>query len=446
MSEKQIIKKQQLQFMLANLVAFVIIFSIFGILIFKLIQTSLFSKVNDELLNTKSRIVESQGLNMTIPEDGPPGNPGNYNLLPFRNPLTERPGEANPVVFSPRTMVIIWSAQGEVLNYLNIGQSYYESFIEELDFDSKNLNTVKNISVNNQYVFRTLLFPMNESGGEKYYVQLLINVDGEQNLVDNFGQILVLSIVSLVILSLSASYVLSKRTMRPIINSWERQAEFIENASHELRTPLTIIQNKLEALLRMPEAKIIDKSENIMLALSETRRLSKLTGDLLTLARADSAEMQMQKQPIEIDSLLEQACEPYLELAQLQNKHFSMSLNCEGKIQGDQGRLHQLLVILLDNALKYTRAGDGIVVTSFCMDNKVVIEVRDTGIGISEEGTKRVFERFYREDKARSRANSGVGLGLAIASWIVSQHQATIQIRQNQPKGTIVTMKFPKDI
>ena len=117
-------------------------------------------------------------------------------------------------------------------------------------------------------------------------------------------------------------------------------------------------------------------------------------------------------------------------------------LVCNKQVDVDKNKLKQLLVILLDNALKYTEEGDSIKVTANNQNDRFTINVIDTGIGISDESLKHVFERFYREDKARSREKGGSGLGLAIAHTIVKLHGGTIKILHNKPKGTIVTVKL----
>ena len=118
---------------------------------------------------------------------------------------------------------------------------------------------------------------------------------------------------------------------------------------------------------------------------------------------------------LDVDSFIQKVCAPYIEIAESQDKHFWLNLNCKVSIEADEVRLHQLLVILLDNALKYTSDDDSIGVKTYAEDHKVVLEVSDTGIGIKEENMKYIFDRFYREDKARSRETGGMGLGLSIA-------------------------------
>jgi two-component system, OmpR family, sensor histidine kinase CiaH len=201
-------------------------------------------------------------------------------------------------------------------------------------------------------IIPNILFEDTNDDDEVVYTQLLINIDAEQNILNIFSKLIIICSSIFILLSISASYYLSKKMMKPIIQSWNKQAEFVENASHELRTPLTIIQNKLELMLTTPHEKIANKFENIALSLSETRRLSKLTTDLLTLARADSSETQLEKKVVHVDSFVKSVCSPYIEIAESQEKHFWLNLNSTHTINADETRLHQLLVILLDNALK----------------------------------------------------------------------------------------------
>lgn len=244
--------------------------------------------------------------------------------------------------------------------------------------------------------------------------------------------------ISLIIIFSSAivSYILSKKTLKPIFTAWEKQTEFVQNAAHELRTPLTIIQAKQQLLLKEPESKIIDKSEDIRLTINETRRLTKLVKELMILATADSNQLSVQKELKNIDELTNEVVMPYMEYAKMQNKTLNISLNCKKDIHIDINKITQLLVILLDNAIKYTKEGENINVTTYNKDGKCVIEVADEGIGISDEQKKHIFERFFRADKARSRETGGTGLGLAIAQTIVKAHGGTIRVYDNEPKGT----------
>ncbi|TWT06580.1 sensor histidine kinase [Planococcus sp. CPCC 101016] len=428
MNRQPIFRKQQLRFMILNLIAFSIIFTIFGFIIFHQVQNTLFSETDEELQRTQEFVASD-------------------NVTDFRSPLApeeeNRPEQGPPRDVNPRIIIIDWNAEGDIVNEDQIGTFLYENVFQDYTPDIETLNTITNTSIDDEYTFRYLLIEDETIGDDVAYTQILVNIDAEQTILDNFGRLLIICSLIFIILSISASYILSKKMMQPIIQSWNKQAEFVENASHELRTPLTIIQNKLELLLMEPQQKIMQKFENIALSLSETRRLSKLTSDLLTLARADSAEIQLDKQTLHVDEFIERVSAPYIEIAESQNKTLQLELNCSVQIKADEVRLHQLLVILLDNALKYTDEKQEISVKTYTEDQKVAIEVNDNGRGIEKENLPYIFDRFYRVDKARSRENGGVGLGLSIAQWIVINHGGTIAAFQNEKAGTTFKVKLP---
>lgn len=427
MNKNKIFNKQQWSFTLLNFVVFTLIFALFGLIISSIVTNTLYSKTDEELMSFKERFEQLQG--QAFEKEMASGGSGQPRF-----------GEG---LFNPRIVTLQWNENKELVDE-QVGPATSSYYFQDLDPDLKQLNTIYNITIHDTYTYRTLIFESKNDSGEKVYTQLLFNVDAEQAIIENFEKILIICTVIALLLSSTASYLLAKKTMKPIIRSWNRQLDFVENASHELRTPLTIIQNKLEMLLTAPNARIIDKFENIALSLSETRRLSKLTTDLLTLARADSSETQLVKDSFEVDAFVKDVCMPYVEIGELDDKKVQLHLHANMKIEADKSRIHQLLVILLDNALKYTAEGDEIIVATAVEDQKLVIEVKDTGIGISEENKKYIFERFYREDKARTREKGGVGLGLSIAHWIVSSHNGTIQVKSNGNKGTIFKIKLPK--
>lgn len=372
------------------------------------------------------------------PSEGIKSEPPNQGMNPSVPPNRHK---KNP---NPRIMLVHWNENGKILNKNEIGTLFYENYLQDYKLDKTNIDQVTMTTINDLYHFRFILIEDTNEDDDVAYTQLLINVDPEQTILNNFSKLIIICSAIFIILSISASYILSKKMMKPIIHSWNKQAEFVENASHELRTPLTIIQNKLELLLTAPQEKIASKFENIALSLAETRRLSKLTSNLLTLARADSAETQLVKQSIHLNSFIQNVCNPYQEIAESQNKHFWLNLNGDIQIEADEVRFHQLLVILLDNALKYTGEHDSIGVKTYPEDHKIVLEVSDTGIGIKEENSRQIFDRFYREDKARARESGGVGLGLSIAQWIVEQHNGNIKAIPNPSKGTTFKVQLPK--
>lgn len=342
---------------------------------------------------------------------------------------------------NPQIIVVLRNSQSNIINKNDLGK--ISDYLVDVPFDQKNMDNIYMLKLGDTYHYRGLNFLLSSDENEQEYVQLLINVDSEISLNNNYLKIIIYATCFGIILSGIASFILSKKTLKPIQETLKKQTEFVENASHELRTPLTIIQAKQELLLQEPNSKIIDKSEEIMLTLEETKRLSRLVKDLMILVRGSKAKsMNLQKEDLEIDEFIKSIVVPYMDIANSQEKQIILDLKYNREICVDTNKIHQLLVILLDNSIKYTEKNDIIRINTYMKDNKCVIEVRDTGIGIGDDALNRVFDRFYREDKARNRATGGSGLGLSIASMIVSAHNGTIKVAHNTPKGTVFTVRF----
>lgn len=422
MNEQKIIKKQLIKNMILNFVAFTIIFSILGLIIYWQVSSYLYQSADIELRddrNIRGIIRNYNTSDKQFQRDG-------------RNVLNDN--------VSPRIMYFIRDEEGNILDdgRLNKINSYDDVF-----FDKNNIEKIYPVKVLGNYQYRAINYKV-DNNGETIYIQILINVDAENMIISNFTRVLILCIIIMIIISIIASYFLSKYTLKPILNSWQKQNEFVQNASHELRTPLTIIKTKLELLLEQPESKIIDKAEDINISLNETRRLTKLVKDLMLLARADSNQEVIEKEEVDLDKWISKTIEPYIEISNMQGKNMVLKLNYGKTIKIDINKIHQLFIIVLDNAIKYTEKNDNITVSTYEKDNKCVIEIIDTGIGISDESIEHIFERFYREDKARSRESGGSGLGLSIADYIVNLHGGTIKAEHNNTKGTKIIIKLPK--
>lgn len=340
---------------------------------------------------------------------------------------------------NPQIVLVLRDKNGKILNENDLGKMY--DYLSDIEFNQENLDKIYKIKLDDKYNYRGLNFAMQSSeSSQERYVQLFMNVDSEIALINNYLRIIIYAVIFGIMLSGIASCILSMKTLTPIQKTLKKQTEFVQNASHELRTPLTIIQAKQELLLQEPNARIIDKSEEISLTLNETKRLSKLTKDLMILVRGTN--FKLQKEDVNLDEFIKNIILPYQDIATSQGKEIILNLNFGKDISIDTNKIHQLLVILLDNSIKYTETGDKIEVHTFLKDNKCILEVRDTGIGISDEGLNRIFDRFYREDRARNRETGGSGLGLSIATMIVDAHNGTIKASHNTPKGTVFTVKL----
>ena len=401
------LKKQLVIHMVYNLIAFAIIFSIFGLIVASMFKFITYSSLDKELLDTANVFINDGKKMEAISEYFLEDKYADFEI--FEKELRDiRDYNLARKVTNPKYTVIIRNNELQIINNDDLGR-FYEEYNELVDFDNENLEKVYNLNLNNGVYYRAINVKLDSSNPEDIrYVQILLNSESERLLIDSFGSLIASSVVVGITLSIIASYILSIKTLKPIEIAFEKQAEFVQNASHELRTPLTIIQAKQELLLTEPNSKIIDKSEEIALTLSETKRLSNLTKDLMTLA--SSNKMILNKEEVDIDELIKNTVNPYIEFANLSEKEIKLDLKYGKNIDIDVNKIQQLLIILLDNALKYTENGDNIEIASSLKDGKCNIEVRDTGIGISDEGLKEVFTRFYREDSARSRETGGSGL------------------------------------
>lgn len=274
-------------------------------------------------------------------------------------------------------------------------------------------------------------------------IQLVINITSEEFYLDKLLIMIVIGGAGSLILSFLAGLFLANKALVPIQRSWEKQSQFVADASHELRTPLAVIQTHLELLFRHPSNTIEQESERIYKSLSEVKRVNKLVGELLTLARTDSNEQLINPNPFWMNELLELIVEQFEPIAAM--KEITLKGNIEDHLMfyGDKERMHQLSVILLDNALKYTPANGTISIICKKEGSFIKMIVEDTGIGIPEHDLPHIFDRFYRSDKVRSRSEGGTGLGLSIAKWIVEAHHGHITVESGKNKGTRFTIKIP---
>ncbi len=254
-----------------------------------------------------------------------------------------------------------------------------------------------------------------------------------------------LSIGGLICLVLAyyGSRFMADRAMAPIKKSWQRQQDFVADASHELRTPLTVVQVNLELVKGNPEETVDSQSKWLDYSLLETKRMSKLVDDLLFLARADSQQQTLEIKQFSLDTALRGVIESFRPLAEISGILLESSLDSEITYLGDAFRIKQLLVILLDNALKYTPSGGQVTLGLQNWDTFAKITVSDNGEGIEPVHLAKIFERFYRVDKARSQQKEGTGLGLAIADWIIQSHHGQVKVSSSPGEGTTFVISLP---
>ncbi|MDY4002618.1 MAG: HAMP domain-containing sensor histidine kinase [Streptococcus orisratti] len=272
------------------------------------------------------------------------------------------------------------------------------------------------------------------------YATFLVNVSQLDEANDRFITITISVMVVFWIISVAASVYLAKWSRKPILESYEKQKSFVENASHELRTPLAVLQNRLESLFRKPNSTILDNSESIAASLDEVRNMRLLTTNLLNLARRDDG-LNPEIEDI-VPNFIDDIFENYNMIAEDSGKTFIGKNQTNRTFKSDKTLLKQLMTILFDNAIKYTGDDGEIIFTVKTTDKQLILQVADNGPGIANEDKKKIFDRFYRVDKARTRQSGGFGLGLSLAQQIVHSLKGTIVVKDNIPKGTIFEVKL----
>jgi two-component system sensor histidine kinase CiaH len=274
-------------------------------------------------------------------------------------------------------------------------------------------------------------------------IQISENATGEEQALHDLSLLLIGGGALGILLAALGSLFLAGRALVPIRQAFGRQRQFTADASHELRTPLALIRANAEMMLLRSEHLDDENAELVQEIIRETDHLNRMVGDLLTLARADSEMLELRIASMDFGALVEEVHDDLQRIAEARDIQGTVSVSGPVTVAGDEVRLRQLLLILIDNALKYTDPGGQVQVSLSRVDNRARLVVQDTGIGIPPEDVPHIFERFYRVDRAREHESGGTGLGLAIARWIVQAHHGTIKVESELSKGTKFQVELP---
>ncbi|HET7890979.1 MAG TPA: ATP-binding protein [Candidatus Sulfotelmatobacter sp.] len=232
------------------------------------------------------------------------------------------------------------------------------------------------------------------------------------------------------------------RMIERLDEAFQHINRFSADASHELRTPLTILQLELEGIVQ-DHSRDATLRDQIGSALEETSRMSRIVESLLAISRLDAGEVKIDKTRLDLGELAATTADEMRLLAE--EKSIRLQTHAEGTVlvEGDRSRLQQVIVNLVDNAVKYTQAGGTVIVRVDSEGTSAVLEVSDDGPGIPSHALPHVFERFYRADKARSRANGGAGLGLSIVKAICAAHNAEVKVSSQEGRGACFRIELP---
>jgi len=231
--------------------------------------------------------------------------------------------------------------------------------------------------------------------------------------------------------------------------SFERQRRFMSDASHELRTPAAILRGESEVALSRTERPAEEYRESLAVLHAEAQRLTQIVEDLFTLTRADAGQYPLSPKEFYLDELVADCTHAARTLASAKQITLTCEVPEELPIRGDEALLRRMILNLLDNAIKYTPVGGRVVVSCERAGNEYALNVTDSGPGIPEDLHKRVFERFFRADKARTRAENdggGAGLGLSIARWIAEAHHGRLLLQRSDSSGSTFTALLPAEV
>lgn len=326
-------------------------------------------------------------------------------------------------------------------------EEFYNALIADAAKHYNQSSTKKEVSDTIKYdnvPWKYRIEAANINNSQSYYIAA-INVETELNILKKLTVTLFLVlIITLAIIFLICLYFANK-SIKPIKNAWDKQNRFIADASHELKTPLTTINTNIDVLLSTTNASD-DQIKWLSYIKDETKRMTKLTHDLLRLASLehDGSEI-AQKEKISLTQIVRNSLLT-MEAVMYENKiTLTDDIKCDVYVLGNAPQLSQLVMILLDNAAKYTNQGGTVHVSLKTDDRHAYLSVKNSGKGISQSDAEKIFDRFYRVDESRMRSDGdsgGYGLGLSIAKSIANKHKGTITLSNTSKDFTEFTIKL----
>jgi signal transduction histidine kinase len=256
--------------------------------------------------------------------------------------------------------------------------------------------------------------------------------------------LIMLGLINIVILCVSGTlgYALAGITLKPIEEMLKKQKRFVSDAAHEIKTPLTAIKTDLEVTLRDKNLSLDDSKKAITGTIEEVDKLHKLTNLLLKQSKYENGVVIERNESIDLKMLLERITKKLENTAKLRDIDIKTDL-ADIKMIGNFSELEELFTNLIENAVKYNKNGEQVVVSLYSENNQIVIKVEDHEIGIADQDLKNIFEPFYRSDKSRAKQDhDGYGLGLTISKEIVDRYKGKIEVKSEINNGSVFTVRF----
>lgn len=276
---------------------------------------------------------------------------------------------------------------------------------------------------------------------EKYLeVDIHRDIDEDENskISDDLVNILLISDIIILLLTIIVAYAFSKKTLEPLEISYRKQARFVADVAHELRTPLSVLKAGAEVVLNK-ERDPVEYKKFISESLDEVNRLTTLSNDLLFLVN-NNKNLLMEK--LSLSDLCKQQIEKIEPYTKAKNININKKIEDNINIKGNKDDIARLLMNLLKNAVDYNKINGEIFISLEKIGSSAIVTIRDTGIGIEKKDIPHIFERFYKADMSRTENSSSTGLGLSIVKEIIDEHKANIKIESELGKGTILKVIF----
>ncbi len=303
--------------------------------------------------------------------------------------------------------------------------------------DAVQVQTVKNR-------VQVVTLPINDSKNSQLigYIRVSQSLEEIDETLKKLDLGLGIGIVIALIFSGVGGVILTRLAMQPIEESFQSLKQFTADASHEFRSPLMAIKSNLAVALKYPDGMRESDAEKFQAIASAANQMTRLTEDLLLLARTDKVTS-ISKDTVNLTAILENLVQLYQSHAEVKQINLKPQLTENINLVGDSSQLTRLFTNLIQNSLHYTRSGGTVEITANHLGSYCTVSVRDTGVGIAPEQIKLVFERFWRADESRSYWNGGSGLGLAIAQTIAQNHGGSITLTSQLGVGSCFTVKLP---
>lgn len=449
--------------------AFAVLFSLFGVLIFQMVSSSIYQPADNQL--AELRILTSSAMADWESGDGGDG----YEVLSDGNLSAEAEGVGagleesmaddadeggiailnRSYVASNPQLIYLWRhADGKAAGTEGLYASY-PAYFDDIPFDPGDLDRAYEVRAGG-HVYRGINYAMGSGGiaegevSDRAYVQVLVNVDSEMALLEHFTRVLVVYLAVAVAVAAAVSFLLSRRTVKPIVASMNRQTEFVQNASHELRTPLASVQGYAQLARRdIDEASRTQALERIS---SEGARMASLVEEMLTLARLDG-DRALKRDNVDVIPLILDALSDAHVVAP--DHVWELGEAADVPVLGDEAALRQILTNLLANARVHTPAGTRVTVSltratqgtesdkGAPASSMVTLRVADDGPGIPANIRDRVFDRFVRGDSSRTRDGRGSsGLGMSIVESLARAMGGSARLVDSE-KGTVIDVTLP---